>query len=214
MPRSVRTDEQLERMPEEDLIIRAKRGSVPAIEHLLRKYRGLVKAKARTYFLLGADREDLIQEGMIGLFKAIRDFSSGGQCSFRTFAALCVMRQMISAVKGASRHKHGVLNTYVSMDGNGNEGEGDLSSRELMGGEQAHSPEVVVLRREFVSRISGAIDRSLSELEREVVRHYLKGSSYGEIARALGCKVKVVDNALQRAKKKLEQNVQLATLDA
>jgi len=214
MPRSAYTDQQLERIPEEELIARAKQGSQSATEHLLRKYRGLVKAKARSYFLLGADREDLIQEGMIGLFKAIRDFSPSSLCGFGTFAALCVIRQMISAVKGAGRYKHGALNAYVSMDGGSNTGDEDLPPRELMSGEYVRSPEVVVLHREFVSRVSGAIDRTLSRLEREVVRQYLMGNSYGDIARKLGYNVKQVDNALQRAKKKLEQNAQLAALDA
>jgi len=199
-------------MSEDELVARAKGGCRSATEYLLRKYRGLVKAKARTYFLLGADREDLIQEGMIGLYKAIRDFSAGSVCGFRTFAALCVTRQMISAVKGASRNKHGALNAYVSMDGSGHEGEDDLPLRDLVPTAHAHSPEVVVLRREFVSRISGEIERSLSRLERDVVQQYLKGSSYRDIARVLGYNVKQVDNALQRAKRKLEQKVQAATL--
>ncbi len=212
MPWAVCTDHEIERMSEAELIALAKRGCGWATEHLLERYQGLVEAKARTYFLLGADREDLVQEGRIGLFKAIRDFSPHSLGGFRSFAALCVTRQIISAVKGASRHKHCALNAYVSMDAGANEGHDEVALRETMPSEQTSSPELVILRREFESRVSGEMDRSLSPLERGVLREYLRGGSYRDIARELGCNIKQVDNALQRAKKKLERHVQLGVL--
>lgn len=214
MPWTVDIAQELQRMPEDEVIARAKQGWRPAIEYLLRQYHGLVEAKARTYFLLGADREDLIQEGRIGLFKAIRDFTPHSMGSFRSFATLCVTRQIISAVKGANRHKHCALNAYVSMDGGASDGSDEALLREMMASDQTCSPELVILQREFESRVSGEMDRSLSRLERGVLREYLKGGSYRDIARQLGCKVKQVDNALQRAKKKLERHVHLGILNS
>ncbi len=207
-------DQQIRRMTEEEIIRQAKRGCRLATEHLLRKYQGLVEAKARNYFLLGAEREDVIQEGRIGLYKAIRDFSTQSVGGFRSFAAMCVTRQIISAVKCASRHKHAALNRYISMDANEADADDEGTLRDLLPSERGLCPETVVLGRELNCRVHGEMDRSLSRLEKDVLHQYVQGDSYRDIALRLGTNVKQVDNALQRAKKKLEKQVcRLARLD-
>jgi len=198
-------------MAEHEVIALAKQGSDDAIQYLLRKYQGLVEAKAKSYFLMGADREDVIQEGMIGLFKAIRDFSLHRFGGFRKFAALCVTRQIISAVKCASRQKHSALNAYVSMDAAPAEGDDEAVLQEVLAADPSTSPEEVAIGRELQRRVNGEMGASLSELEREVLRRYLRGYSYRDIATGLGTNVKQVDNALQRAKKKLEEHVALTS---
>lgn len=210
MQGSVRSDPRLARMDEDQVIALAKEGSGPATEYLLRKYEGLVEAKAKSYFLMGAEREDVIQEGMIGLFKAIRDFTAHKFGGFRKFAALCVTRQIISAVKCASRQKHSALNSYVSMDAAPSDSEDEGMLQEVLAAQGDGNPESMVVGRELQRRVSTEMDRSLSELERDVLREYMRGHSYREIADGLGTNVKQVDNALQRAKKKLEEHVPVA----
>ncbi|MGD9495793.1 MAG: RNA polymerase sporulation sigma factor SigH [Armatimonadota bacterium] len=207
MKGSVWLSHPLHGMAEDEVIALAKQGSCEAIEYLLRKYHGLVEAKAKSYFLMGADREDVIQEGMIGLFKAIRDFHTHRLGGFRKFAALCVTRQIISAVKCASRQKHAALNAYVSMDAPPPEGDDEVLLHEVLPADPSSSPESVAIGRELQRRVNGQMSRALSELEREVLREYMLGHSYRDIARQLGTNVKQVDNALQRAKKKLEEHV-------
>ncbi|MGC9317659.1 MAG: RNA polymerase sporulation sigma factor SigH [Armatimonadota bacterium] len=209
MQGSVRTSRPLKGMAENEVIALAKEGSGAATEYLLRKYQGLVEAKAKSYFLMGAEREDVIQEGMIGLFKAIRDFSAHKFGGFRKFAALCVTRQIISAVKCASRQKHQALNSYVSIDAAPADSEEEGVLQEVLASEEPDSPEAAVVGRELQRKVRTEMDRSLSDLEREVLREYLYGHSYREIAEGLGTNVKQVDNALQRAKKKLEEHVPL-----
>lgn len=209
MQGSVRTNRSLRGMAEDDVIALAKQGSGDATEYLLRKYQGLVEAKAKSYFLMGAEREDVIQEGMIGLFKAIRDFSMHEFGGFRKFAALCVTRQIISAVKCASRQKHEALNSYVSMEASSPETEDDGMLEEVLCDRGDSAPDDVVICRELQQRVTSEMNRSLSELEQEALREYLRGHSYRDIAEELGTNVKQVDNALQRAKKKLEEYVPL-----
>ncbi len=198
-------------MAEHEVIALAKQGSDDAIEYLLRKYHGLVEAKAKSYFLMGAEREDVIQEGMIGLFKAIRDFSLHRFGGFRKFAALCVTRQIISAVKCASRQKHSALNAYVSIDAPPAEANDEAMLQEVLAADPSDNPEQVAIGRELQQRVTGEMGASLSELEREVLRRYLRGYSYRDIAAGLRTNVKQVDNALQRAKKKLEEHVAFAS---
>jgi RNA polymerase sporulation-specific sigma factor len=195
-------------MSEHEVIVLAKQGSGDATEYLLRKYQGLVEAKAKSYFLLGADREDVIQEGMIGLFKAIRDFSIHHFGGFRKFAALCVTRQIISAVKCASRQKHVALNGYVSVDAPLPEGDEEGALYEVLAAEGESLPDDVVVGRELQRTVHTEMARSLSDLERQVLQRYLRGYSYRDIARSLGSNVKQVDNALQRAKKKLGEHME------
>ncbi|HCA46188.1 MAG TPA: RNA polymerase sporulation sigma factor SigH [Armatimonadetes bacterium] len=209
MKGTARTDQVWRSMDEDDVIRLAKQGSGEATEFLLRKYQGLVEAKAKSYFLMGAEREDVIQEGMIGLFKAIRDFSMHRFGGFRKFAALCVTRQIISAVKCASRQKHHALNSYVSVDASLPDADEDGMLEEVLAEEGEHGPDTAVIGRELQRRVALEMERSLSELEREVLQEYLRGHSYRDIADGLGTNVKQVDNALQRAKKKLEEYVPL-----
>lgn len=208
MQESGRSHRPLQMMSEHEVIVLAKQGSGDATEYLLRKYQGLVEAKAKSYFLLGADREDVIQEGMIGLFKAIRDFSIHHFGGFRKFAALCVTRQIISAVKCASRQKHAALNGYVSVDAPLPEGDEEGALYEVLAAEGESSPDDVIVGRELQRAVHTEMARSLSDLERQVLQCYLRGYSYRDIARSLGSNVKQVDNALQRAKKKLGEHME------
>jgi RNA polymerase sporulation-specific sigma factor len=189
-------------MRDEEVIAHAQAGSVGATEHLLRKYRPLVEGKARAYYLVGAEHEDVVQEGMIGLYKAIRDFSEHGLSAFRSFAELCVTRQIISAVKSATRRKHQVFNTCLSLDAPPR-GEDTADWRESLVDPAAPDPQEVVLARGYCAEILGSAQEVLSDFEAGALSGYLQGLSYRIVARGLGCNVKQIDNALQRAKHKL-----------
>ena len=195
------------RMADEEVVAQAKQGSWWATEHILRKYRHMVEGKARSYFLLGADHEDVVQEGMIGLFKAIRDFSGGNLAAFRSFAELCITRQIITAVKTATRHKHSLLNTYVSVELPAAEHDDEPALRDLLVEDRPCDPQELFLCREFRTEVDGTIRQALSRLEAKALRRYIEGRSYQDIARELGCGVKQVDNALQRAKKKMGRSL-------
>jgi RNA polymerase sporulation-specific sigma factor len=188
---------------DEELVVRAKQGRVSAIDEIFRRYRGLVESKARLYYLAGADHEDVVQEGMIGLFKAVRDFSGCRARAFRSFADLCVTRQIITAVKAASRQKHVALNSYVSVDTPAAACDPDQCLIDVLAEYREPNPEDVVAHRQLYEQVSGRVDRELSRLEGQALKLYLEGKSYGEIANSLRCKVKQIDNALQRAKRKI-----------
>jgi len=197
-------------MADEELIAQSRRGCGRASEHLLRRYRGLVEGKARAYFLMGADHEDVVQEGMIGLFKAIRDFSSEHLCAFRSFAELCITRQIITAVKTATRQKHSALNHYLSMDTALVDEEGDRTLEDILRLPPCEDPQEAVSGREVEYQIRLQIGHDLSPLEAQALLRYVDGESYQDIARALGREVKQIDNALQRAKKKLARGTREA----
>lgn len=192
-------------MLDEEVIEDAKNGDVPAIEYLINKYKSFVRAKARTYFLIGADREDIIQEGMIGLYKAIRDFREDKLSSFRAFAELCITRQIITAIKTATRQKHIPLNSYVSLNKPIFDEESDRTLMDVISEERISDPEEMMINREEFSGIELKMGEILSELEWEVLSLYLQGKSYQEIAEELDRHVKSIDNALQRVKRKLEK---------
>ncbi len=194
-------------MQDEEIVEVARTGSVEAQEYLINKYKGFVKAKARSYFLIGADREDIIQEGMIGLYKAIRDFRSDKLTSFKAFAELCVTRQIITAIKTATRQKHIPLNSYVSLNRPIYDEDSDRTLLDIMPSDQVLDPEEVVISAEEIGRMEEQITEILSELEWQVLNCYLDGKSYVEIADELQRHVKSVDNALQRVKRKLERYV-------
>ncbi len=182
----------------------ARSGNDLALDTLLQRYRNHARAKARVYFLAGADREDIVQEGLIGLFKAIRDFRPDKNSSFRAFAELCMTRQLITAIKTASRQKHVPLNTYVSI-GRPVGGTGDERSlEEEIVGREVLDPADLVVSAEEIAGIRESLARMLSSLESDVLKMYMDGQSYQEIADSLGRHVKSIDNALQRIKKKLE----------
>ena len=194
-----------ESLSDEEVAEYAKEGDDLAIEYLINKYRNFVRAKARSYFLIGADREDIIQEGMIGLYKAIRDFRADKLASFRAFAELCITRQMITAIKTATRQKHIPLNSYVSLNKPIYDEESDRTLMDVITSTRVSDPEEVVISREEYTDIETKMGEFLSDLERKVLNSYLQGKSYQEIADDLCRHVKSVDNALQRVKRKLER---------
>jgi len=190
---------------DEDIVAMAKTGNNRALEYLLCKYQNFVKAKAKSYFLIGADKEDIYQEGMIGLFKAIRDFKDDKLASFKVFAELCITRQIITAVKTATRQKHIPLNTYISLNKPIYDEESDRTLLDILSGIRVSDPEELIIDREEMENIESKIQEVLSGLEMEVLNSYLDGKSYQEIASDLDRQAKSIDNALQRVKRKLEK---------
>lgn len=190
---------------DEEVVIEAQKKNVRAQEYLINKYKNFVKAKAKSYFLIGADKEDIYQEGMIGLYKAIRDFRADRLSSFRAFAEICVTRQIITAIKTATRQKHIPLNTYISLNKPIYDEESDRTLLDVLSGAKITDPEELVISREEVISIQNEIGEVLSELEMEVLMSYLDGKSYQEIACDLDRHAKSIDNALQRVKRKLEK---------
>jgi RNA polymerase sporulation-specific sigma factor len=194
---------------DDDLVMEARAGSDAALCELLNKYRAFARVKARSYFLVGADREDIVQEGMIGLYKAIRDFNPELQTSFRAFAELCVTRQIITAIKTATRQKHGPLNNYVSFERPvGGDDDGDRVLGDVLPTVAITDPADLVISAERIRALQAHFDEVLSDLETEVLRLYVEGKSYQEIAERLQRHVKSIDNALQRIKRKLEGHLQ------
>lgn len=196
----------LENLTDESLALLSQNGDDEAMEFLLSKYRTLVRRKSRTYFLIGADREDLVQEGMIGLFKAIRDYREDRHSGFRAFAELCITRQIITAIKTATRQKHEPLNTYVSLNRPLGFEEYELTLLDVVNREEeAVDPETIFIHREQFSNMGTKLSVLLSAFERKVLVLYIRGGSYNEIADVLGKEPKSIDNALQRIKQKIEK---------
>ncbi len=196
-------------LTDEELALRVQQyNDIPAQELLLHKYKNSVRSRARSYFLIGADHEDIVQEGMIGLFKAIRDYRTDKQASFRAFAELCITRQIITAIKAATRQKHIPLNSYVSLNRPIYDEESERTLMDVITEGRAISPEEMLINREDYSSIELQIRQSLSELENQVLDLFLEGKSYQEIAQLLKRHVKSIDNALQRIKRKLEKMIQ------
>jgi RNA polymerase sporulation-specific sigma factor len=191
------------------LIALAKQGNASAYDRIVRRYHGFVRLKASSYFLAGGDSDDLIQEGLVGLFKAVRDYRSDRESSFRNFAELCITRQIITAVKTSTRNKHVPLNQYISFSstpaGAGQDTEATLD--ELLPGSPVHDPVNQVISSEELRALVGCISTTLSELESNVLALYLDGHSYEEVGQRLGCDCKTVDNALQRVKRKVSQHL-------
>ncbi|MEE1013800.1 MAG: RNA polymerase sporulation sigma factor SigH [Clostridia bacterium] len=196
-------DFRYEELADEQVAELSAEGDKQATEYILSKYKNLVRARAKDYYLAGADREDLVQEGMIGLFKAIRDFDITKQASFRGFAEMCVKRQIITAVKTATRQKHLPLNSYVSLSKPVGEEESEHSLMDMLADRESTDPEEMLLRREKTEALEAEIAQKLSGLEQSVLSLYLGGMNYQEIAVELGRPPKSIDNALQRIKRKL-----------
>lgn len=192
-------------MIDEEVVEFAREGDNGALEFLINKYKNFVRAKARSYFLVGADREDIIQEGMIGLYKAIRDFRMDKLSSFRAFAELCITRQIITAIKTATRQKHIPLNSYVSLNKPVYEEDSDRTLLDIISSSKVADPEEMIISREEYYDIEEKMGEILSSLEWKVLMSYLEGKSYQEIAEDLKRHVKSIDNALQRVKRKLER---------
>ena len=193
---------------DEQIVEMSHSGDITAEEYLLDKYKNFVRSKARSYFLVGADHEDIVQEGMIGLYKAIRDFRPDKLSSFRAFAELCITRQIITAIKTATRQKHIPLNNYVSLNKPLYDEESDRTLLDVIVEGRISDPEELIINMENVGNIRTKINEVLSSLEQQVLNAYLDGKSYQEIAESLGRHVKSIDNALQRVKRKLEKNLE------
>jgi RNA polymerase sporulation-specific sigma factor len=194
-----------EEIPDEQIAELARDNDAQAQEYLLNKYKNFVRAKARSYFLIGADREDIVQEGMIGLYKSIRDFKSSKLTSFRAFAELCITRQIITAIKTATRQKHRPLNSYVSLNKPVYDEESDRTLIDVLSSGKVSNPEDIFIGKEDFSTIETKMTKMLSPLEMKVLQKYIEGKSYQEISAELDRSVKSVDNALQRVKNKLEK---------
>jgi RNA polymerase sporulation-specific sigma factor len=196
---------QYELMTDEEVVDLVRDNDAEALEYLINKYKNFVRAKARSYFLIGADREDIVQEGMIGLYKSIRDFRGDKLTSFKAFAELCITRQIITAIKTATRQKHIPLNSYVSLDKPIYDEDSDRTLLDVISGTKVTDPEELFINREEFDDIEGKMSEILSDLERQVLMLYLDGRSYQQIAVELKRHVKSIDNALQRVKRKLER---------
>src|SRR3954462_9652139 len=187
------------------LVLRARNGDQVALDGLIRRYTGFVRLKASSYFLAGGDSEDLIQEGLIGLYKAVRDFRADKETSFRSFAELCVTRQIITAIKTATRFKHQPLNAYVSFSHTpaGQDSDSECTLGDGLPGPGVDEPSVCVISTEELQSLVFTLGSGLSQLERDALRLYLEGSSYEQMAEELDCDTKTIDNALQRVKRKI-----------
>jgi RNA polymerase sporulation-specific sigma factor len=187
------------------LVLRARNGDNGALDILIRRYTGFVRLKASSYFLAGGDSEDLLQEGLIGLYKAVRDFRADKETSFRSFAELCVTRQIITAIKTATRFKHAPLNTYVSFSHTpaGQDSDSECTLGDALPGPSVNDPSVCVISTEELQSLVFTLGTGLSQLEADALRLYLEGSSYEEMAEELCCDTKTIDNALQRVKRKI-----------
>ena len=207
--RGTKLKEDYGQYTDEELLIRFRDGEAAIIEYIMNKYKNLVRSKAKSMYILGADSDDRIQEGMIGLFKAVRDYDIGRDASFSTFADLCVSRQMYTAVQASRRQKHIPLNTYISLDnsaGTNREGEEEKLVN-VLAARSGQSPEEMVIDRENVTQLERTIEKELSSFEKQVLDLYLTGMGYQQIARVLGKDDKSTDNALQRIKTKLKKAI-------
>jgi RNA polymerase sporulation-specific sigma factor len=203
---AVRTPQRSQRELEDlQLVMRARNGDDRARDQLIQRYTGFVRMKASSYFIAGGEGEDLIQEGLIGLCKAVRDFRPDKETSFRSFAELCVTRQIITAIKTATRFKHAPLNTYVSFSQTpaGQDPDSDCTLGDALPGSHVHDPAVAVISTDELKSLVFCLGTGLSSLESDALRMYLEGSSYEEMAEVLDCDTKAIDNALQRVKRKI-----------
>lgn len=198
-----------ENYSDEELVVRIQDGETEITDYIIKKYKNLVRQKAKSLFLLGADNEDLIQEGMIGLFKAVRDYDAGRDAAFFTFADICVSRQMLTAVQASQRKKHIPLNQYVSLYGTGTQEDGeDLQLIHALVSVTDRNPEELTINNELIQEIEKVMENDLSVLERQVIELHLTGMGYHEIAKILGRDEKSTDNALQRAKHKIRKGME------
>lgn len=194
-------------MSDEDLINIIKSGDKSALEFLISKYKELVNMKVSKFFMIGAEREDIVQEGLIGLFKAIKSYNPDKQNSFKTFANLCIERQLITAIKSSNRQKHMPLNSYLSLNTTAYEDDEDSSLLEVFNAHQMEDPLDTITKKEYYQILENAIDKSLSDFEKQVLNCYMQGESYVQIAEKLDTPVKSIDNAIQRIRKKAIKNI-------
>lgn len=193
---------QYDGIKDEELIFRFKNGESEILDYLMEKYKNMVRKKARTMFLIGGENDDLIQEGMIGLFKAVRDYQPDKDASFQTFAGICVDRQIYNAIQSSNRQKHQPLNSYISLS------EQDGENEEHFGDAWVENPESIIIDQENVQSLEQEITTTLSTMENQVLEYYLAGNGYGEIAQIMGKTPKSIDNALQRIRTKIKEQLE------
>lgn len=194
-------------MSDEDLITVIKSGDKFALEFLIEKYKELVNMKVSKFFMIGAEKEDIVQEGLIGLFKAIKNYNPDMQNSFKTFANLCIERQLITAIKSSNRQKHMPLNSYLSLNTTAYEDDDDTSVLDVLNTHQMEDPLDTITKKEYYKTVEVAIDKSLSDFEKKVLNRYMQGESYVQIAEKLDAPVKSIDNAIQRIRKKAIRSI-------
>ena len=194
-------------MSDEDLINIIKSGDKLALEFLIDKYKDLVNMKVSKFFMIGAEKEDIVQEGLIGLFKAVKNYNPDKQNSFKTFANLCIERQLITAIKSSNRQKHMPLNSYLSLNGVAYEDDEDSNLMDIFNAHQIEDPLDTITKKEYYKTVESAIDKSLSTFEKQVLDRYMQGESYVQIAEKLDTPVKSIDNAIQRIRKKAIKNI-------
>ncbi|MCS7243938.1 MAG: RNA polymerase sporulation sigma factor SigH [Candidatus Calescibacterium sp.] len=199
--------ENIKDLKDNELVILAKKGNKKAIAILINKYKNFVRARSKFYFIIGADKEDIVQEGLIGLYKAIRDYNPDKKTSFRAFAELCIMRQIITAIKTATRQKHTPLNSYISLNKPIFEENGERVLSDVIVSTRNVNPEEIYITLELTKDIKEKMKKYLSSLEAKVLSEYLRGLSYHEVAKSIGKHIKSVDNALQRIKRKIQQTI-------
>ena len=194
-------------MSDEDLITVIKSGDKFALEFLIEKYKELVNMKVSKFFMIGAEKEDIVQEGLIGLFKAIKNYNPDMQNSFKTFANLCIERQLITAIKSSNRQKHMPLNSYLSLNTTAYEDDEDSNLLDIFDSHQVEDPLDTITKKEYYKTVEVAIDKSLSDFEKKVLNRYMQGESYVQIAEKLDAPVKSIDNAIQRIRKKAIKSI-------
>ena len=202
------TSDNYKNMSDEDLIEIIKSGDKNALEYLISKYKELVNMKVSKYFIIGAEKEDIVQEGLIGLFKAVKSYKSDKQNSFKTFANMCIERQLITAIKSSNRQKHMPLNSYLSLNTAAYEEDEDSSLLEVFNAHQMEDPLETITKQEYYESVERAMDKSLSSFEKQVLNRYIQGESYVQIAQKLDTPVKSIDNAIQRIRKKAIKNIE------
>ena len=199
-------------MSDEGLVNASKSGDKNALEYLINKYKELVNMKVSKYFIIGAEKEDIIQEGLIGLYKAIKSYSGDKQNSFKTFANMCIERQLITAIKSSNRQKHMPLNSYLSLNESAYENDEETSLFDTFDSHQIEDPLETITKQEYYKSVEIAIDKSLSNFEKQVLNRYMQGESYIQIAEKLDTPVKSIDNAIQRIRKKATTNLNVNEL--
>ena len=200
-------NENYSNMSDEDLINVIKSGDKNALNYLIEKYKDLVNMKVGKYFMVGSEKEDIMQEGLIGLYKAVKSYSPDKQNSFKTFANMCIERQLITAIKSSNRQKHMPLNTYLSLNTKAYEDDEESNILDVFDSHQVEDPLETITKQEYYKTVEKAIDESLSDFEKQVLSRYMKGESYNQIAEKLDTPVKSIDNAIQRIRKKATKNM-------
>lgn len=200
-------DSKYELMPDEEIINKIKAGDKSALNYLMEKYKELVNMKVSKYYIIGAEKEDIVQEGMIGLYKAIKSYSEDKNTSFKSFANMCIERQLITAIKTSNRQKHMPLNSYLSLNTAAYDDEDNTELMDIFNNNTVEDPLETITKKEYYKTVENVIDKSLSDFEKQVLARFMRGESYVDIANKLDAPVKSIDNAIQRIRKKAIKNI-------